>query len=178
MKRKKSKCVSYAKWGYIFLIPFFLVYIIFQLIPLLSTFYNSFFENYRVGLMQVGPTFVGFKNYKEILFNSELPMYLKNTFIIWMMGFIPQMFFSLLLASWFTDLRLRLKCSGFFKTVIYMPNLIVASAFSMLFYTIFSDVGPINNLLNSMGLPTYRFLAEVAGARRTYRTYEFPHVVR
>ena len=67
MKRKKSKCVSYAKWGYIFLIPFFLVYIIFQLIPLLSTFYNSFFENYRVGLMQVGPTFVGFKNYKEIL---------------------------------------------------------------------------------------------------------------
>lgn len=39
--------------------------------------------------MQVGPTFVGFKNYKEILFNSELPMYLKNTFIIWMMGFIP-----------------------------------------------------------------------------------------
>ena len=165
MKRKKSKCVSYAKWGYIFLIPFFLVYIIFQLIPLLSTFYNSFFENYRVGLMQVGPTFVGFKNYKEILFNSELPMYLKNTFIIWMMGFIPQMFFSLLLASWFTDLRLRLKCSGFFKTVIYMPNLIMASAFSMLFYTIFSDVGPINNLLNSMGLPTYRFLAEVAGAR-------------
>ena len=148
MKRKKSKCVSYAKWGYIFLIPFFLVYIIFQLIPLLSTFYNSFFENYRVGLMQVGPTFVGFKNYKEILFNSELPMYLKNTFIIWMMGFIPQMFFSLLLASWFTDLRLRLKCSGFFKTVIYMPNLIMASAFSMLFYTIFSDVGPINNLLN------------------------------
>ena len=160
MKRKKSKCVSYAKWGYIFLIPFFLVYIIFQLIPLLSTFYNSFFENYRVGLMQVGPTFVGFKNYKEILFNSELPMYLKNTFIIWMMGFTPQMFFSLLLASWFTDLRLRLKC-----TVIYMPNLIMASAFSMLFYTIFSDAGPINNLLNSMGLPTYRFLAEVAGAR-------------
>ena len=171
MKRKKSKCVSYAKWGYIFLIPFFLVYIIFQLIPLLSTFYNSFFENYRVGLMQVGPTFVGFKNYKEILFNSELPMYLKNTFIIWMMGFIPQMFFSLLLASWFTDLRLRLKCSGFFKTVIYMPNLIMASAFSMLFYTIFSDVGPINNLLNSMGLPTYRFLAEVAGAPAAFQPF-------
>ena len=166
MKRKRrSKCVSYAKWGYIFLIPFFLVYFIFQLLPLISTFYNSFFENYRVGLMQIGPKFVGLQNYKEILFNSELPIYLKNTFIIWMMGFIPQMFFSLLLASWFTDLRLRLKCTGFFKTVIYMPNLIMASAFSMLFYTIFSDVGPINNLLNSMGLPTYRFLSEVAGAR-------------
>ena len=165
MKKKKSKCVSYAKWGYIFLIPFFLVYIIFQLFPLISTFYNSFFENYRVGLMQVGPKFVGLANYKEILSNTPLLMYLKNTFIIWMMGFIPQMIFSLLLASWFTALRLRLKCTGFFKTVIYMPNLIMASAFSMLFYTIFSDIGPINNLLNAMGLPTYRFLSEVAGTR-------------
>ena len=165
MKKKKSKCVSYAKWGYIFLIPFFLVYIIFQLFPLISTFYNSFFENYRVGLMQVGPKFVGLANYKEILSNTPLLMYLKNTFIIWMMGFIPQMIFSLLLASWFTDLRLRLKCTCFFKTVIYMPNLIMASAFSMLFYTIFSDIGPINNLLNAMGLPTYRFLSEVAGTR-------------
>ena len=165
MKKKSSKAVRYNKWGYIFLIPFILVYVVFQLIPLFNTIYNSFFENYRVGLMQVGPKFVGLANYKEILSNTPLLMYLKNTFIIWMMGFIPQMIFSLLLASWFTDLRLRLKCTGFFKTVIYMPNLIMASAFSMLFYTIFSDIGPINNLLNAMGLPTYRFLSEVAGTR-------------
>ena len=43
--------------------------------------------------------------------------------------------------------------------------MIMASAFAMLFYAIFADQGPINNMLNSMGLPTYRFLAEVAGAR-------------
>ena len=168
MKRKRrSKCVSYAKWGYIFLIPFFLVYFIFQLLPLISTFYNSFFENYRVGLMQIGPKFVGLQNYKEILFNSELPIYLKNTFIIWMMGFIPQMLFSLLLASWFTDLRLRLKCTGFFKTVIYMPNLIMASAFAMLFFTLFSDSGPINSLLMQIGFidTPYKFLSNVGSTR-------------
>lgn len=165
MKKRKTKYVSYAKWGYIFLLPFFLVYIIFSLMPLISTFYNSFFENYMVGLQQVGPKFVGFANYAEIFSNGELGIYLKNTFIIWMMGFIPQIFFSLLLASWFTDLRLRLKCQGFFKTVIYMPNLIMASAFSMLFYAIFADIGPVNRVLESMGLPAYRFLAEVAGAR-------------
>ncbi len=60
---KKHKLVSYAKWGYIFIAPFFIVYIIFQLIPLLSTFYYSFFENYRSGLNVVGPNFVGFENY-------------------------------------------------------------------------------------------------------------------
>ena len=165
MNKKKKKLVSYAKWGYIFLIPFFAVYIVFSLIPLISTFYNSFFENYMVGLMQVGPKFVGFDNYKAILFNGDTLLYLKNTMIMWLMGFIPQILISLLLASWFTDLRLRLKCTGFFKTIIYMPNLIMASAFAMLFYAIFADQGPINNMLDSMGLPTYRFLAEVAGAR-------------
>ena len=165
MKKKKSKLVSYAKWGYIFLIPFFAVYIVFSLIPLISTFYNSFFENYMNGLMQVGPNFVGLENYRKILFESELLVYLKNTIIIWLLGFIPQILFSLLLASWFTDLRLRLKCTGFFKTVMYMPNLIMASAFSMLFYAIFADQGPVNSILNDLGFPTYRFLAEVAGAR-------------
>ena len=112
----------------------------------------------------MGPKFVGIDNYKAVLLHSELLVYLKNTCIIWVMGFIPQIFFSLLLAAWFTDLKLRLK-TGLFKTVIYMPNLIMAAAFSMLFFAMFSDSGPVNNLLTTMGLPTYRFLSEVAGTR-------------
>ena len=63
---KKAKSISYAKWGYIFLIPFFLIYIIFFMIPVFSTFYNSFFENYMSGLIN-GPNFVGLENYKTIL---------------------------------------------------------------------------------------------------------------
>jgi len=164
MMKKKSKLVSYAKWGYIFLIPFFVTYLIFSLIPLVSTFYNSFFENYMVGLMKVGPKFIGIDNYKAVFLHSELLTYLKNTLIIWAMGFIPQIFFSLLLAAWFTDLKLRLK-TGAFKTIIYMPNLIMAAAFSMLFFAMFSDSGPVNNLLTYLGLPSYRFLSEVAGTR-------------
>ena len=46
-KNNNHKAVSYNKWGYIFLIPFVVVYLIFQLVPLISTIYNSFFENYR-----------------------------------------------------------------------------------------------------------------------------------
>lgn len=57
-KNNNHKAVSYNKWGYIFLIPFVVVYLIFQLIPLISTVYNSFFENYRSGLTQIGPNFV------------------------------------------------------------------------------------------------------------------------
>ena len=62
-KAKTRKKVSYAKWGYIFLIPFFATYLIFSFIPLINTFYNSLFENYRSGLKQIGPHFVGLQNY-------------------------------------------------------------------------------------------------------------------
>lgn len=155
----KTKSVSYAKWGYIFILPFFAAYIIFSLYPLISTVYNSFFENYMVGLMQVGPKFVGFANYVNILMQGDMILYLINTIVIWLLGFVPQIIISLLLAAWFTDLRLRLRGLGFFKTVIYMPNLIMAAAFSMLFYALFSDYGPVNDILKALGFEPFRFLA-------------------
>lgn len=165
-QQAKTKRISYSKWGYLFIAPFFIAFFLFSLIPLASTFYNSFFENYWVGLTQVGPKFVGFENYVALFTQGDLVRYAGNTVIIWALGFIPQMIFSLLLASWFTDLRLRLRATGFFKTVIYLPNLIMATAFSMLFFTLFSDAGPVNNILMSMGMDSpYRFLANTGSTR-------------
>ena len=149
-KTKKKGSISYAKWGYIFIAPFFIIFAVFQLIPLASTIYYSFFEYYRSGLKIIGPNFVGLKNYIT-LFATDLPKYFGNTLILWIIGFIPQIIVSLLLAAWFTDLRLKLKGQTFFKTVIYMPNLIMASAFAMLFFALFSDNGPVNAVLLSMG---------------------------
>lgn len=167
MVKKKSSCVRYTKWGYIFLIPFFLVYTIFSLIPLITTFYNSFFESYRSGLTQIGPNFVGLENFNKIFANGDLMQYSKNTLIMWVLGFVPQIIFSLLLASWFTDLRLKIKGAGFFKTVIYMPNLIMASAFAMLFFALFSDIGPVNDILIDLGILSkpFRFMSSVNGTR-------------
>lgn len=144
---KRIRSVSYAKWGYFFIAPFFLVYLIFHLIPLGSTIYNSFFENFRSGLTQIGPKFVGFQNYVTLFQNGELPKYAWNTLVIWSFGFIPQILVAMLLAVWFTSYRLKLKGQPFFKTVIYMPNLIMASAFAMLFFLLFSAVGPVNQFL-------------------------------
>ena len=165
---KKKSCVSYTKWGYIFLIPFFLVYTVFNLIPLVQTFYYSFFENYRSGLTTIGPNFIGFGNFAKIFSGSgDLFKYAGNTFIMWILGFIPQIVISLLLAAWFTDLNLKLKGQRFFKTVIYLPNLIMASAFSMLFFTIFADGGPVNDVLISLGIldEPFRFFSSVGGTR-------------
>ena len=162
MSTQKRKSVSYSKWGYIFIIPFFVVYIVCSLIPLVSTFYNSFFENYRDGLTQIGPTFVGFDNYITLFTPNASGSilvfdYFLNTMIMWLMGAIPQLLFSLLLAIIFTSARLKIKGQQFFKTVIYMPNLVMASAFAMLFFTLFSNVGPVNQLIQSAGGETVDF---------------------
>ncbi|MBQ8280776.1 MAG: sugar ABC transporter permease [Lachnospiraceae bacterium] len=165
--KKKGRVVRYNKWGYIFLIPFVVCYIIFQLIPLLTTIYNSFFECYRSGLTQVGPNYVGLENYETLLGSKELWQYLGNTFVIWLMGFVPQILLSLLLAAWFSDPSLRLKGQRFFKTVIYLPNVIMASALSMLFFTLFSEGGPVNSMLLQMGIieEPVKFFASVWGTR-------------
>ena len=141
---KKRKTVEYTRWGYFFIAPFFVIYTIFSLIPLISTFYNSFFENYRVGLTQVGPNLVGIQAFISVFTESKIYDYAWNTVLLWLLNFIPQI-----------ACRCCLPCSSLaracalgqqlFKTVIYMPNLIMASAFAMLFFALFSDGGPVND---------------------------------
>ena len=174
-KNNNHKAVSYNKWGYIFLIPFVVVYLIFQLVPLISTIYNSFFENYRSGLTQIGPNFVGLANYAKLFQDGDIWIYFKNTMIMWVMGFIPQILVSLLLAAWFSNPSLRLKGQRFFKTVIYLPNLIMASAFAMLFFTLFADGGPINAMLMQSGIlkQAYSFFSHAWSARTLVAVLNF-----
>ncbi|MBQ5330843.1 MAG: sugar ABC transporter permease [Oscillospiraceae bacterium] len=154
-------------WGYIFLLPFTLVFIVFQLIPLVNTIYNSFFENYMAGLKQVGPNFVGLANFGELFKSGDLVKYFGNTMIMWILGFIPQIVLSLLLSSWFTNPSLRLRFQRFFKTVIYLPNLIMASAFAMLFFTMFDITGPVNGLFVKLGIfkEPFSFFTSIGATR-------------
>lgn len=161
-----KRTISYAKWGYIFLIPFFVVYTIFSLVPMLQTFGYSFLD-YTVSQGSVTSIrgggdaqdtiinngFCGLQNYADVLKSDGMfTRSFINTIILWLVGFIPQIIVSLLLASWFTDIRLKLKAQGFFKTVIYMPNVIMASALSLLFFSLFNTNGAIDTMLGKPNL--------------------------
>ena len=162
----KKKSVNYGKWGYIFILPFFVIYFIFSLIPLFDTVRYSFFEYFRSGIKQIGPNFIGLANYVSLL-HSDMLKYGLNTLILWVIGFVPQIVVALVLACWFTDARLKLHGKQFFKVVIYLPNLIMASAFALLFFTMFSTNGPVNSILCSLGWikEPIDFLGSVLGTR-------------
>ena len=157
--QNKIRSISYAKYGYYFILPFFIVYFIFQLVPLLNTFRLSVYGN-----GQNEAAFVGLENFKILLFGGDsrpemtqhqnLFRVCGNTLILWVGNFIQQLALSLLLAVWFTDLNLKIKGKTFFKIVMYLPNIVTAASVAALFLMLFSktEYGPINSWLMSMGL--------------------------
>lgn len=168
---KRKRTVEYGKYGYLFIAPFFIIYAIFQLWPLIYTIWMSFMEYYSKGLKVVGPNFDGFTNYinvfisqsKEtgmVFFDTYTFKALGNTIFMWLLNFVPQILLSLLLASWFTDTRAKLKGQGFYKVTMFMPNIITAASLAVLFYSLFSINGPMTQLIRHFGLigETYDFM--------------------
>ena len=173
--QRRIKSISYAKYGYMFIAPFFLVYCFFQIWPLLQTFILSFQGNGA----DAG-TFVGFDNYATILFGSGEGMgrraqamqelfltSFKNTIILWFGNFIPQILLSLLLAVWFTDSKLHIPGVGFFKVVMYLPNIITAVSVAALFMRFISNsqLSAVNTLLLLNGGDSVNFEASAAWSR-------------
>ena len=181
-KKTKHRTVSYAIWGYIFIASFFIVYLLFTLIPQVVTIVDSFknFIPQDGNILDFEPYFCGFDNYVAIFQandRGEIAVFknLGNTLIMWVMGAIPQLLVSLLLALIFTASKLKLKLSGFFKTLFYMPNLIMASAFAALFLVLFSTIGPFHKMFEDAGLiaSNFDFISNATWARILVATMNF-----
>jgi len=134
------------RWGYVFIFPFILIYVIFHMYPLLYTFALSFMEN--VGGVRPEFEFRGLANFSRLVGERQFWLALRNTFIIWGMNFIPQLGLALLLSIWLSDIRLNLKLRGPFRAIIYMPNLLAATAVAMLFRNLFGQDGPAQAPVN------------------------------
>lgn len=172
MKRnRKHKTVEYGKYGYLFIAPFFIVYLLFQLWPLISTFYYSTLMYSKRNLVET-ISFGGIKNFVNILGLAPgekgfALLYLKNTAIMWVCSFIPQVIVSLLLAAWFADSKIKMKATGVYKIIIYLPSIITSASVSVLFNAMFSQYGPITKSLVSLGILSkdFDFMSSVPGTR-------------
>lgn len=164
--QRRIKAISYAKYGYMFIAPFFLVYCFFQIWPLIYTFILSFKGNQAENAL-----WVGLDNYSTILLGQgkaagaagtqeEFFRSLGNTFILWFGNFIPQILLSLLLAVWFTDAKVKLPGKGFFKVVMYMPNIITAASVAALYVNLFGDT--TNYFVNSTLVKLHLVAAPIA----------------
>ena len=113
-------------------------------------------EEVEVSVMKVGL----FENFRWVFTNAKFKQAFKNTVIIWIINFIPQLGFALLFTAWFTDRRSKVKGSGLFKILFYMPNIITAATLAILFNVLFGfPKGAVNDLLTGMHImkEAYRF---------------------
>lgn len=172
----RHKRVEYGRYGYFFIAPFFIIYLVFSLYPMLTTVYSSFFKHFFDGFDEIGPTFIGLDNYKRLfidqaanskLFDTIAMNALRNTVIMWIINFIPQVVLSILLAVWFTDTRVKIKGQGAFKILTYLPNLITAASIAALFSSLFAYQGSITIFLRDVGIisKNFNFMESKAGTR-------------
>lgn len=170
--QSRIKSISYAKYGYMFIAPFFIVYTFFQIWPLINTFILSFYGN-----GDGASNFVSVENYQTLLFggdnrraaalHSTFVQSFINTIILWVGNFIPQIFLSLLLAVWFTDSKLHIPGQGAFKVIMYLPNIITAVSVAALFMRFISNsqTSAANVLLANAGHDIIKFENDPAWSR-------------
>jgi ABC-type sugar transport system permease subunit len=150
--------------GYAFLAPFVIGFLVFGLYPVINTVSLSFTDT---TLMSKTSHFVGLANFKRLFADMVFLKAVGNTWLIWLLNFIPQIGIALLLSVLFTNARLKIKAVGIWRSIFYMPNLLMPAAVAALFGSLFGFFGPVNQILVRAGLlpEAMRFLESVWVAR-------------
>ena len=154
------KTLNKYKAPYLFILPFFLLFLVFQLIPAVWTFAISFTNWKGIGT----PEFCGFGNYKKLLIDNMFWDALKNTVVYWITGLIFILVLSVLIASLLnSDI---LKGRACFKTVTFLPNICAAIAMGLIFRMLFDEnVGLFNELLVTLGFQKVPWLTSTKYSR-------------
>lgn len=141
------KTIKKYKMPYLFILPFFVLFLVFQLIPIIWTVYISFTQWRGIG----DPQFIGWDNYKKILIDNMFWEALKNTVVYWISGLVLILIFALLIATILNSDFLKGRV--FFKTVTFLPNVCAAIAMGLIFRLFFDEnAGLINEALQAFGL--------------------------
>lgn len=172
----RRNSVNYAKYGYLFSIPFVLAFLAFSLYPILFTAVIGFTDLKGLGKTTFNFLDNPFQNFQAVLNATAFQKALVNTAIIWIVNFIPQILLALLLTAWFTNHRYKIKGQGIFKVLFYMPNIITAATIALLFNSLFGyPKGPVNDLMMMLGIydqPRY-FLIDVWPTRNIISFIQF-----
>ncbi|RXZ82503.1 sugar ABC transporter permease [Paenibacillaceae bacterium] len=148
LKRK-----TYQHIGLLYVLPWIIGLLIFQLYPFIMSFYYSFTDFNMVST----PNFVGLDNYKKILTDDPgFTQALKVTTIYVFLAVPVKLAFALFVALL---LSAKLRGINFFRTVYYLPSILGGSvAISVLWRFLFMKEGVVNSMLGRIGIPAVDWL--------------------
>ncbi len=146
---KKLKPNLYSqKWAaFLLLLPFLILFTIFNILPIIFSFYLSFQRwNPIKGLSSM--RFVSIDNYIYALTDPELYQAIINTIKISLYSGIPQHVLAIPLA--YILLFLLKRGTGFLKAAIFMPYITSSVAISVIVVNLFASTGIVNDFLTSL----------------------------
>ena len=144
---------------YAYIAPFFVIFIIFGLFPLVFTFYVALFDWNPIGEQ----TFVGFANFERLWQDDRFWNATVNTFGIFLLSTIPQLAFALFIAHLLNHATLR--WANFFRMALLIPFITSVAATALVFSQIFDkNFGLINWVLGWFGIDPVNFMATQVGS--------------
>ncbi|MFC8731715.1 carbohydrate ABC transporter permease [Luteimicrobium sp. NPDC057192] len=133
---------------YLYISPFFIVFAITGLFPLLYTGWVSLHKWTLIG-GEAGYT--GFDNFTAIFQQSEFWLSLRNTFMIFVLSSVPQVIIAIVLAA---ILNQNIRAKTFWRMGVLIPYVVAPVAVGLIFGQLFADqYGVINTALHAIGLP-------------------------
>lgn len=141
-------------WGWLFVTPVIILFLLFFAIPLGYSVFLSFF---KAGLFQ--QSFVGWENYLGLARSSVFRQILWNTARYWIAMVPTSVIIPLGLALLIMELPER--ASGVFRVLFYLPMAVGGIVLVSIWTWIFSpDCGILNYALSLVGLPPRAWLAD------------------
>jgi ABC-type sugar transport system permease subunit len=146
--------------GYLFLAPFVIGFLTFGLYPVINTLALSLTNT---TLMLSASKFIWLDNFKSLFKDGVFLKAVGNTWLIWILNFIPQIGIAMLLSVLFTSARLKIKSIGVWRAIFFLPNLLMPAAVAALFNALFAYYGPMNQFMVRSGIlgEAMRFLENI-----------------
>jgi len=143
------------RYSYLFIALPFLLFFVFQMVPVFMSFFLSFTEYDVVH----APRFIGVENYKNILFHDPLFWKAISNTIIYVIGVVPiGICISLLLA---VAIDQKIKFKNFFKSIFFLPTISAIIAVSVIWKWLYAGekYGLFNFFLIKLGFHPLDWLA-------------------
>ena len=143
---------------YLFLLPFFLIYLVFLIYPVLAAFRLSFYESSGFG----GDTFAGLANYTRLVQDTRYLEALKNTTLYALASVFILSPLALLVAVAIRSFIVPTAAfKSFYRIIFFLPFITSFVVIALMFNLVFNnEYGLLNNALTAIGLPSLDWLRD------------------
>ena len=155
---RRRRVLSY--WPqYLAISPFYILFAVFGLAPVLFSFYLAFQRWDGIGESE----FAGLDNFRYLIKDDVFWLSLRNTLLIWVMSTVPTLILAMVLAVLLNSVK---RFKAFYRMAFFIPNITSVVAISIFFGALFAtNYGLINAVLEAVGLPKFAWLQSVWGIK-------------